>query len=154
MKILLNITWLVLAGLWLAIGYAIAGLIACVLVVTLPFGLQAFKIAGYALWPFGRMLVKKPNAGAPSVVGNLLWLVLFGWWLSIGHLVTALMQAITIIGIPLAAANVKLIPAALWPFGREIVPTADVTAALATYRDAEIVGVELPAPSSSPALKP
>lgn len=135
MRLLLNIIWLVLAGLWLAIGYTIAGLIACVLIVTLPFGLQAFKIAGFALWPFGRTLVKKDTAGAASVLGNILWLVLFGWWLSILHLVTAALQAITIIGLPLAVANAKLVPAALWPFGREVVPSKDVAAAMAAYRE-------------------
>jgi uncharacterized membrane protein YccF (DUF307 family) len=127
MRTLLNIIWLVLSGLWLAIGYAIAGLIMFILIITIPFGVQAFKLAGYALWPFGRTVVKKPTAGGGSVIGNVLWLVLAGWWLALSHLVTAVALAVTIIGIPLAVANVKLIPVALWPFGREIVPADQVS---------------------------
>jgi uncharacterized membrane protein YccF (DUF307 family) len=126
--------WLVLAGLWLAIGYAIAGAIMCIAIITIPFGLMAFRIAGYALWPFGRSVVKKADAGGGSLIGNVLWLLLCGWWLALSHLFTALLLLVTIIGIPLAVANLKLIPLALWPFGREIVRSADVTAALAAHR--------------------
>lgn len=133
MRTLLNIIWLVLSGLWLAIGYALAGIVMFILIITIPFGVQAFKLSGYSLWPFGRTVVKKQTAGAGSVIGNVLWLVLAGWWLALAHLITALALAITIIGIPLAYANVKLVPVALWPFGREIVPTAEVTAALGDY---------------------
>jgi uncharacterized membrane protein YccF (DUF307 family) len=121
MRILLNIIWLVLSGFWLAVGYALAGLVMLILIITIPFGIQAFKLAGYSLWPFGRTVVKKSSAGAGSVIGNVVWLLLAGWWLAIGHLVTAVALAITIIGIPLAIGNVKLVPVALWPFGREIV---------------------------------
>jgi uncharacterized membrane protein YccF (DUF307 family) len=128
-RTLLNIIWLVLSGFWLAIAYVLAGILACVLIVTIPFGVQAFKLAGYSLWPFGRTVVKKPEAGAGSVVGNVLWLVIAGWWLALSHLVTAVLLAVTIIGIPLAVANVKLIPVALWPFGREIVPADEVAGA-------------------------
>lgn len=144
MRTLLNVMWLILSGIWLAIGYALAGLIMFVLIITIPFGMQAFKLAGYSLWPFGRTVVKKPSAGAGSVVGNLLWLLLAGWWLALGHLVTAFLLAITIIGIPLAYANVKLIPVALWPFGREIVPAADVSAALASYRENQAAPIPPP----------
>jgi uncharacterized membrane protein YccF (DUF307 family) len=133
-RTLLNVIWLLLSGLWLALGYAIAGVIMCILIVTIPFGLQAFKLAGYSLWPFGRTVVKRPEAGGASVVGNVLWLLLAGWWLALLHLGSALLLAITIVGLPLAVANVKLVPAALWPFGREIVHSADVSAALAAYR--------------------
>jgi uncharacterized membrane protein YccF (DUF307 family) len=105
--------------------------------VTIPFGAQSLKLANYSLWPFGRTLVKRADAGAASVIGNILWLVLAGWWLALAHLVTAAFQAITIIGLPLAIANLKLVPAALWPFGREIVASADVTAALAAYRTSQ-----------------
>jgi uncharacterized membrane protein YccF (DUF307 family) len=122
-----NVLWLVLAGIWLAIAYVVAGVINCILIITIPFGVQAFKLAGYSLWPFGRTVVKKPDAGAGSVIGNVLWLVLAGWWIALAHLVTAFALAITIIGIPLALGNVKLIPVALWPFGREIVSAAEVT---------------------------
>ena len=93
MRLLLNVIWLILSGLWLAIGYAIAGVIMFILIVTIPFGIQAFKLAGYALWPFGRTVVKKASAGAGSVIGNVLWLVLAGWWLALGHLVTAFFLA-------------------------------------------------------------
>jgi uncharacterized membrane protein YccF (DUF307 family) len=106
LRTLLNVVWLVLAGLWLALGYAIAGVIMCILIVTIPFGLQAFKLARYSLWPFGRTVVKRPEAGGTSVVGNIIWLLLAGWWLALLHLASALLLAITIIGLPLAVANV------------------------------------------------
>ena len=134
MRILLNIIWLVLSGVWLALLYLLAGILACLLIVTIPFGIQAFKLAGYALWPFGRTVVKKPTAGGGSVLGNILWLVLIGWWLALGHLITAFLLAITIIGIPLALGNLKLVVVSLWPFGREIVPASEVEAALVQYR--------------------
>ena len=92
-----------------------------ILIITIPFGVQAFKLAGYSLWPFGRTVVKKPTAGAGSVVGNIVWLVLAGWWLALGHLFTGLLMCLTIIGIPLGLANFKLIPVSLTPFGRDIV---------------------------------
>jgi uncharacterized membrane protein YccF (DUF307 family) len=126
MKFILNVIWLVLAGFWLALGYALAGLIMFVLIVTIPFGIQAFKLAGYALWPFGRHVERRADAGAPSAIGNVIWFLLAGWWLALEHLVTGVALAITIIGIPLAVANFKLIPMALVPFGREIVPNVEV----------------------------
>jgi uncharacterized membrane protein YccF (DUF307 family) len=137
MRVLLNIIWLVLSGIWLAIGYAVAGLVMFILIITIPFGVQAFKLAGYSLWPFGRTVVKKPTAGAGSVVGNILWLVLAGWWLALGHIITAFFLAITLIGIPLALGNLKLVPVALWPFGREVVPMSELSAALGSYRDGQ-----------------
>ncbi len=123
MRLILNVIWFVLAGLWLAIGYALAALVMFILIITIPFGIQALKLASFSLWPFGRTIVKKPSAGAGSVIGNVLWLILAGWWLALGHVITGIALAITIIGIPLALANFKLIPISLWPFGREIVPT-------------------------------
>jgi uncharacterized membrane protein YccF (DUF307 family) len=117
-----------LSGLWLAIGYALAGLIMCIFVITIPFGLQSFKLAGYSLWPFGRTVIKSPSAGGASVIGNILWLIFCGWWLAIGHIATAFALAITVIGLPLAYANLKLVPVALWPFGRMIVKAEDVQA--------------------------
>jgi uncharacterized membrane protein YccF (DUF307 family) len=122
MRFLLNIIWLVLCGLWLAVLYVLAGVVMCVLIITIPFGLQAFKLAGFVLWPFGRTVVRRPDAGAGSVIGNVLWLLLVGWWLAIGHIVTAVALAITIIGIPLAIGNLKLVPISLLPFGRVVVP--------------------------------
>lgn len=134
MRTLLNIIWLIFSGIWLFLGYALAGVIMCILIVTIPFGLQAFKLAKYSLWPFGRTVVKKETAGGWSVVGNILWLVLAGWWLAIGYIVSAAALAITIIGIPLAIGNIKLVPVALWPFGREIVETDEVVGALSASR--------------------
>jgi uncharacterized membrane protein YccF (DUF307 family) len=128
-RVLLNIIWLVLSGLWLAVLYSLAGVLMCLLIITIPFGLQAFKLAGYALWPFGRTVVTRADAGAPSAVGNILWLILIGWGLTIAHIVTAAALAVTIIGIPFAIANLKLIPVALWPMGREVVPADEVTGA-------------------------
>jgi uncharacterized membrane protein YccF (DUF307 family) len=122
MRLLLNIIWLVLAGIWLAIAYAFAALICFILIITIPFGIASLRIAMFALWPFGRTVVKRPDAGIASGVGNVLWLVLCGWWLALGHLVTGVALCLTIIGIPLGLANFKLIPVSLLPLGREIVP--------------------------------
>src|SRR3954447_22668167 len=132
MRTLLNIIWLVLSGFWLALGYALAGIVMCILIITIPFGVQSFKLAGFSLWPFGRAVVKKPGAGAASVVGNVIWLLLAGWWLALAHIITAVPLAITIIGLPLAWANLKLVPMALWPCGREVVPADQVDAAYAS----------------------
>lgn len=134
MRTLLNIIWLILSGFWLFLAYALAGVIMCILIITIPFGVQSFKLAKFSLWPFGRTVIKKESAGAGSVIGNILWIVLAGWWLAISHIVTAAALAITIIGIPLAIANIKLVPIALWPFGREIVETDDVVGAFAASR--------------------
>jgi uncharacterized membrane protein YccF (DUF307 family) len=123
MRFVLNLIWLVLCGLWLAIGYTLAGLICCVLIITIPFGLAAFRIAGYALWPFGRTIAPRRDAGVASLIGNVLWIVLAGWWLALAHLVTGVALCLTIIGIPLALANFKLIPISLTPLGVSIVPT-------------------------------
>lgn len=123
MTALLNIIWLLFGGLWLALGYALFGLLACILVVTIPFGVASFRMASYALWPFGRTVVRKPSAGAGSVVGNVVWFLVAGLWLTIEHVVTAVAQAVTIIGIPLAVANIEMIPVTVFPFGKEIVPS-------------------------------
>ena len=122
-KTLLNVIWLVLAGVWLALGYVLAGIVCCVLIVTIPFGIASFRIAGYALWPFGRTVVDKPTAGAWSVVGNVIWVVVAGFWLAAGHVVTAIPLFVSIIGIPLGVANLKMIPVSLLPLGKEIVPS-------------------------------
>jgi uncharacterized membrane protein YccF (DUF307 family) len=127
MRLILNVIWFVLAGLWMALLYLLAALIMFILIITIPFGLQAVKLANFALWPFGRTLVRRPDAGAPSLVGNVLWLVLAGWWLALGHLLTGVLLCLTIIGIPLGLGNFKLIPVSLWPFGREIVPIDSVS---------------------------
>ncbi|MGK2242462.1 MAG: uncharacterized membrane protein YccF (DUF307 family), partial [Rhodococcus sp. (in: high G+C Gram-positive bacteria)] len=105
MRILLNVIWLVFGGFWLALGYFAAGIICCILIITIPFGIAAFRIGIYALWPFGKTVVDKPTAGVGSMIGNVIWVIIAGIWLAIGHIVTAVAMAITIIGIPLAVAN-------------------------------------------------
>lgn len=125
MRTLLNVLWLVLAGFWLAVSYVIAGIICCILIITIPFGIASFRIAGFALWPFGRTTVPRRDAGAGSVVGNVIWIIVAGWWLALGHLITGVVLCVTIIGIPFGIANFKLIPVSLVPLGREIVPTTD-----------------------------
>ena len=122
MRTVLNVIWLLLCGIWLAIGYVLAGVVCCLLIVTIPFGLASFRIADFALWPFGRQLVRREDAGTPSTIGNVIWIIFAGWWLALAHLGTAIALAITIIGIPLAWANLKLIPVSLVPLGRIIVP--------------------------------
>ena len=122
MRFLLNIIWLALCGIWMWIGYVLAGLFICLFVVTIPFGLASFRIANYALWPFGRTVVSRPDAGSPSFVGNVIWFLFAGIWLALGHLVTGVLLMVTIIGIPLALANFKLIPVSMAPLGKEIVP--------------------------------
>ncbi|MBN9746868.1 YccF domain-containing protein [Amycolatopsis sp. A1MSW2902] len=121
MRLILNVIWLVLAGFWMALGYLFAGVICCVLIVTIPFGIASFRIANYALWPFGRTVVDRREAGVGSFVGNVIWFLVAGLWLSIGHLITGALQCLTIIGIPLGLANFKMIPISLMPLGKEIV---------------------------------
>jgi uncharacterized membrane protein YccF (DUF307 family) len=118
-----NLIWLVLGGLFLAIGYAIAGIVMCVLIITIPFGIASFRLASYALWPFGRTVVEGPkgSTGLLRLIGNVIWIVLAGVWIAIGHLISAVLCAITIIGIPFAVAHVKLAGLALVPLGRRIV---------------------------------
>ena len=125
---ILNVIWLVIEGLWMAIAYAIAGIICFVLIITIPFGIASFRIANYVLWPFGRTVVRRPDAGAASVIGNVIWLILFGWWLALGHLITGVLLCLTIIGIPLGLASFKIIPVTLLPLGVEIVPSDSVRA--------------------------
>ena len=120
-RVLGNVIWFVLAGLWLWLVYVLAGILACILIITIPFGIAAFRIAGFVVWPFGRTTITKPTAGVGSFIGNIVWLILFGWELALAHLATALLLAITIIGIPFAIADVKLVHL-LWPLGREVVP--------------------------------
>ena len=120
MRFVLNVFWLIFGGLLIALGYAIAGVICCILIVTIPFGIASFRMANYALWPFGRELVQKPTAGVGSLIGNIIWVVVAGWWLALGHIATAIAQFVTIIGIPLGLANVKLVPVSLFPLGHEI----------------------------------
>jgi uncharacterized membrane protein YccF (DUF307 family) len=139
MRTIGNILWLILGGLAMTIGYALAGLVMFVLIITIPFGIQSFKLAGFALWPFGRVMVEIPGkGGCLNTVGNVLWVILAGIWLALGHLFWALVLAITIIGIPFAVANVKLAGAALVPFGRTVM--SKEAAEAQQYR--VVVGVE------------
>jgi len=121
-RLILNVIWLVLSGFWLAVGYVLAGIVCCVLVITIPWGLASFRIANYALWPFGRTVVDRPGSGTPSLIGNVIWILVAGIWLAIGHVVTGIALCVTIIGIPLGIANFKLVPVSLVPLGKEIVP--------------------------------
>jgi len=121
-RVVLNIIWLLLAGAWMAIGYTIAAVVCFLLIITIPFGIASLRIARFALWPFGRTAVRRPDAGVGSVIGNVVWLIFCGWWLALGHIVTGVLLCITIIGIPLGIANFKMIPISLLPLGREIVP--------------------------------
>jgi uncharacterized membrane protein YccF (DUF307 family) len=124
MRFIGNILWLVLAGLWLAIGYLIAGVLNCLTIIGIPFGIASFRIAGYALWPFGRVVVDRPGKGAGTpmrLVGNIIWLLLSGLWLAIGHIIAGILLCITIIGIPFGVASFKLAGLAVAPLGREIV---------------------------------
>jgi uncharacterized membrane protein YccF (DUF307 family) len=122
-RLLLNLIWLVFGGLWMALGYALAAVVMVILIVTIPFGVAAGRIALFCLWPFGRTIVRRPDAGAASLVGNVIWFILAGWWLALGHVITGVAMCLTVIGIPLGLANFKLIPVSLTPFGREIVET-------------------------------
>jgi uncharacterized membrane protein YccF (DUF307 family) len=121
MRLLLNIIWLVLCGFWMALGYLLAGVVCCILIITIPFGLASFRIANYALWPFGRTVVDRGDAGVGSALGNVIWFIFAGLWLAIGHILTGVALCVTIIGIPLGLANFKLVPVSLMPLGKEIV---------------------------------
>jgi len=125
LRLILNIIWLVVAGIWLALAYLVAALICFILIITIPFGIAALRIAVFALWPFGKTVVKREDAGVASGIGNIIWLLLCGWWLALDHLVTGILLCVTIIGIPLGLANFKLIPVSLLPLGREIVSVDD-----------------------------
>jgi uncharacterized membrane protein YccF (DUF307 family) len=123
MRLVLNLLWLVLSGFWMFLAYMVIGVLWCVTVIGIPFGIASFRIGLFALWPFGRTIVKKPGAGAGSGIGNVFWFVLSGVWLAIGHALTGALLCITVIGIPLGLANFKLIPISLFPLGKDIVPT-------------------------------
>jgi uncharacterized membrane protein YccF (DUF307 family) len=124
-RTLLNIIWLVLSGFWLFLAYVAAGILLCILIVTIPWGIASFRIAGYALWPFGRTIVAKHNSGVWSFLGNVVWVILAGWWLAIAHIISGIALCITIIGIPLGIAEFKMIPISLMPLGKDIVSTRD-----------------------------
>ena len=123
MSLLLNVLWVIFGGLVIAAQYAIAGLVLCLTIVGIPFGIQCFKLASLALWPFGRDLRSPPQGGGAAALGsifNLLWLVLAGLWIFLSHLVIGVALMLTIVGIPFALQHMKLAGLALWPFGRAI----------------------------------
>ena len=125
MRFLLNVVWLVFGGFFLAVGYAFAGVLLAITIVGIPFAIASFRMANFALWPFGRRLVDAPSSGALAGIGNVLWLILAGWWLALGHIVTGAVMCLTIVGIPLGIANFKLIPVSLLPLGKRIVDADD-----------------------------
>ena len=129
MRFLLNIIWLLLCGIWMAIGYVVAGIICFILIITIPFGIASFRIANYVLWPFGRTVIRRPQAGIASLIGNIIWVIVAGIWLAIAHVVTGVLLCITIIGIPLGVASFKMAGAALVPFGKQVVRTKDLQVA-------------------------
>jgi uncharacterized membrane protein YccF (DUF307 family) len=126
MRLILNLIWLILCGWWMFLLYVFAGIVCFILIITIPFGIAAWRIAGYALWPFGRSITVRGDAGIGSLIGNIIWIVLIGWWLAIGHLTSGIMLCLTIIGIPLGLANFKLIPISLLPLGVEVVSSDEV----------------------------
>ncbi|MDO5049905.1 MAG: YccF domain-containing protein [Actinomycetaceae bacterium] len=121
MRTILNIIWLIFAGIELALLYVLFGLLAIIPIVTIPAAVASFRMALYVLWPFGRKVVDKPGAGVGSALMNVVWFLIAGLWLAIGHIATAAALAVTIIGIPMAIANLKLIPVTCFPFGKQIV---------------------------------
>ena len=137
MRLVLNVLWLVLSGFWMFNAYIVGGVLWCITVIGIPFGVASFRIGVFALWPFGRTIVKKPSAGVGSGIGNVFWFVLSGVWLAIGHAVTGALLCITIIGIPLGLANFKLIPVSLVPLGKDIVSTKSLDGA---YANAVVAG--------------
>ena len=130
LSLLLNILWIVFGGLWMAVGWIVAAVVMAITIIGLPWAWAAFNIASYTLFPFGRKAVSRAEylgtgdigTGLLGFIGNIIWLVLAGWWLALGHLLTAIVLAITIIGIPFAWAHLKLAGIALWPIGKIIVP--------------------------------
>jgi uncharacterized membrane protein YccF (DUF307 family) len=124
MRLILNVIWLVLCGWWMALAYVIAGIVCAILIITIPFAIASFRIASYVIWPFGRSM--RREAGCASLIGNVIWIVLVGWELALGHLTAGILLCVTIIGIPLGLANFKLIPISLVPLGVRIVPSDEL----------------------------
>ena len=130
LRLLLNILWIVTGGIWMAAGWLLAAVIMAITIIGLPWARAAFNIALYTLLPFGEQAVSRAEytgdddlgTGPLGTLGNIVWLLLAGWWLALGHLITAILLAITIIGLPFAWAHLKLAGMALWPIGKMIVP--------------------------------
>jgi uncharacterized membrane protein YccF (DUF307 family) len=136
MALILNILWILFGGLWMAIGWVLAGIIMAITIIGIPWTRAAFTIALYTLLPFGQTVVDRKEytgrssigTGPLGIIGNVIWLVLAGWWLALGHLITAVGWAITIVGLPFAWAHLKLAGIALWPIGRDVVTKTDASA--------------------------
>lgn len=124
-----NVLWVIFGGIWLALMYALAGVVLCITIIGIPFGLQAFKLARFTLWPFGKTVVRNPSGGALELIFNILWLILFGWEIFVAHVVAGAILCVTIIGIPFGLQAFKLSVLALWPFGRDIVDAHAAAAA-------------------------
>lgn len=123
MRAIGNILWLVLAGLWLALAFVVAGIVQCLTIIGIPFGVQSFKLAAFCVWPFGSVVIERTDA-SPGLgcLGNVLWFVLGGWWLALSCLVAGVLLCLTIIGIPFGIVTFRLAGLALFPFGKDIVP--------------------------------
>lgn len=124
MSLLLNLVWLVFAGWWLALAYVGAAVANAVTIIGIPFAFQSLKLAVYALWPFGRVVVEVPGKGSVSTIANVVWFVFGGVWLALAHLLAAVLLALTVVGIPLAVVSARMAGLALRPFGRTVVPVA------------------------------
>jgi uncharacterized membrane protein YccF (DUF307 family) len=140
MKLILNVIWLVLCGWWMAIAYALAGIICAILIITIPFAIASFRIASYVIWPFGRSIQMRREAGIGSLIGNIIWIILVGWELALGHLTAGILLCLTIIGIPLGLANFKLIPISLLPLGVRIVRSDELYPGYAGGQPADYAG--------------
>ncbi len=132
MRFIGNVIWLVLAGVWLALEWMLITLVLTVLIVTIPFARQCVKLAHLSLWPMGRHIVHDPTATQLGAVGQVVWVLLAGWWLALSHLILGVLQCVTIIGIPFGLQSFKLAGLALAPFGKRIVSRADMRQSLAT----------------------
>jgi uncharacterized membrane protein YccF (DUF307 family) len=127
-SLVLNVLWIVFGGAWMALGWLIAAAIMAITIIGLPWAWSALTIALYTFLPFGNTVIDRPSSplgGLLGFIGNLIWLLLAGWWLALGHLITAFLLAITIIGLPFAWAHLKLAGISLWPVGRQIVSTEE-----------------------------
>ena len=121
MRLIGNVIWFVFSGFWLLIAYTVAAVLCFIFIITIPFGIAALRIGFYAVWPFGRVVVRKRDSGAGSMIGNVIWFIIAGWWLTLIHIISGVLLCLTIIGIPLGLGEFKLINVSLRPFGREIV---------------------------------
>jgi uncharacterized membrane protein YccF (DUF307 family) len=119
MSLLGNIIWLIFGGFLAGLGYILGGLVLCLTIIGIPFGLQAIKLGTATMTPFGRKIVEDGNPNSTlKIVLNVVWLFFFGWEIALMHLFHAVLLAITIIGLPFAKQHIKLTPLALLPFGR------------------------------------